>query len=150
MQQLFPSHPLRALAMMLWLASGISSSVAAEDCTPEQVENGMAAVTLPAEFPAAIPLPADYFLMNAMAEPASEWNPYPAAMVELLASGSPEQVFAFYETALPKAGYRIVMWEKDVGAMGFRFRSDDIDQGTISINSYDCRVAVMISVSLLP
>ena len=42
------------------------------------------------------------------------------------------------------------MWEKDVGATGFRIRGEDIDEATIAISDYDCRAYVLLNVSLLP
>lgn len=142
----------RALAYLLSLivAGGFGGTALAEECIPEGVENDMTAATLPAEFPATIPLPGDPFVMSANATPADEWNPYPNATVELLVNGSRDELFRFFEQKLPAAGYRIVMWEKDEGATGFRFRGDGIDQATISINDYDCRAYVMLNVSLLP
>jgi len=119
-------------------------------CVPEGVEKDFTAVDMPSAFPADFPIPQDHFLMSASSGAADDYNPYPFAMVELLASGDEASVFSFYEKSLAESGYRIVMWENDLGAMGFRVRSDDIDQATISINSYDCRTLVGISVSLLP
>jgi len=120
------------------------------ECVPEGVEKDVAAVDMPATFPADFPIPKDHFLMSASAGEADEYNPYPFAMVDLLTAGDAASVFSFYEKALAESAYRIVMWENDLGAMGFRVRGDNIDQATISINSYDCRVLVGISVSLLP
>jgi len=121
-----------------------------EECVPEGVEKDFAAVDMPSSFPADFPIPQGHFLMSASAGEADDYNPYPFAMVELLAPGDEASVFSFYEKALDESGYRIVMWENDLGAMGFRVRGDDIDQATISINSYDCRALVGISVSLMP
>ena len=120
------------------------------ECVPEGVEKDFAATEMPASFPADFPIPGNHHLMSASSGAADGYNPYPFAMVELLANGDEASVFSFYEKALAESGYRIVMWENDLGAMGFRVRGDDIDQATISINSYDCRALVGISVSLLP
>jgi len=139
-----------ALALSLAIAGGVSGTALAEECTPEGVEKDMTAASIPAELPAAIPLPGEHFVMSANATPADEWNPYPNATIELLVDGSKDEVFRFYEEKLPAAGYQIVMWEKDIGATGLRFRGDGIDQATIAINDYDCRAYVMLNVSLLP
>lgn len=110
----------------------------------------MTAASMPQQFPGDIPLPDKYFLMSAAFAPADEWNPYPNATIEFLADGSRDELFEFYEKNLPASGYRIVMWEKDEGAHGFRVRGDGIDQATIAVNEYDCRAYVLFNVSLLP
>lgn len=140
----------KTILLTVALALGASGALLAEECTPEGVEKDMTAAAVPGEFPAAIPLPENPFVMSANATAADEWNPYPNVTVELLAAGSKDELFRFYEEQLPAAGYQIVMWEKDTGATGFRFRGDGIDQATIAINEYDCRAYVMLNVSLLP
>lgn len=142
---------VKALARSLVLLCGLGfGCMALAECIPEGVEQDVTQADLPAMLPANFPKPEGYFVMNASEGPADEYNPYPYATAELLVPGDPESVFSFYESSFPKAGYRIVMWEKDEGATGFRVRGDTIDQATISINSYDCRVLVGISASLLP
>ena len=141
---------LSVLGNILVLALLFGGNVVADDCVPEGVENGMAPAEIPSSMPAGFPLPSEHFVMSANSGAADEYNPYPFAMVDVLTPGDTASVFSFYEKALAESGYRIVMWENDLGAMGFRVRSDNIDQATISINSYDCRVLVGISVSLLP
>lgn len=120
------------------------------DCVPEGVENENPAMDIPALFPATIPLPSELIVMSASSGEADEYNPYPFTTIEFLAPGTRDQLFDYYEKALPAAGYRIVMWEKDTGATGFRIRSDDIDQANIAVSEYDCRAFVSINVSLLP
>lgn len=122
----------------------------ANECVPEGVEADMTAASMPAEFPAAFPLPEKYFVMNASYTPADEYNPWPVAFVELLADGSKDELFALYERELPAAGYRIVMWEKDVGATGLRVRGEGIEEAMVVVNSYDCRAYVMLSITILP
>lgn len=48
----------------------------------------------------------------------SKFSKYVSA--ELLADGTKDEMFALFEKNLPATGYRIVMWEKDKGATGFR------------------------------
>jgi hypothetical protein len=139
-----------AFLLLLVLAGSFGNIAMAEECVPEGDGQEMTAGTIPAEFPAAIPLPGEHFVMNAMATPADEWNPYPNATVELLIKSNKDDMFRFYEEKLPAAGYRIVMWEKDEGATGIRFRGEGIDQAMITFNDYDCQAYVMINVSLLP
>jgi hypothetical protein len=140
-----------ASSVLLVLTTSVCwQSALAEECIPEGVESSWTAATMPAEFPASIPLPEKYFLMSAAYTPADEYNPYPNATVELLADGSKDEVFAFLEKNLPTSGYRIVMWEKDEGATGFRVRGEGIDQATIAVNDYDCRGYLLVNVSLLP
>ena len=145
-------HFKKAPVLGCLLACGIFSSgfAGADECVPEGVEKDVSPAEMPASMPANFPLPAEHFLMSANSGAADEYNPYSFAMVDVLTPGDAASVFSFYEKALAESGYRIVMWENDLGAMGFRVRSDDIDQATIAINSYDCRVLVGISVSLLP
>jgi len=150
-----PMKPIRysvlcVLGMILSFSLLSTVYGATEECMPEGVEKDFAAVDMPATFPSDFPIPQDHYLMSASSGEADDYNPYPFAMVELLAPGDEASVFSFYEKALGESGYRIVMWEKDLGAMGFRVRGDNIDQATISINSYDCRALVGISVSLMP
>lgn len=128
----------------------LGGAVVADDCIPEGVEQSANAASLPATLPQAFPLPQTYVVLSASEAPADQFNPYPYAMAEVLADGDPETIFAFYEKQLPDSGYRIVMWENDSGAMGFRVRGDGIDQATISINSYDCKVLIGLNFSLLP
>jgi len=120
------------------------------ECVPEGVEKDFPAVEIPMSFPEDFPVPTQHYLMSADSGPADEYNPYPFAMLDLLTNGDPASVFSYYEKVLPESGYRIVMWENDVGAMGFRVKGENIDQATISIRSYDCRTLVGISISLLP
>lgn len=141
---------VRVLGVILFLALSSTCFGANGDCVPEGVEKDQAAAEMPSSFPADFPLPPDHFVLSASSGAADEYNPYPYAMADLLVAGDEAAAFAFYEKALAEAGYRIVMWENDLGAMGFRVRGDAIDQATISINSYDCRTLVGISVSLLP
>ena len=138
------------LGSVLAFAILSSANIMADECVPEGVENGIAPAEIPSSMPAGFPLPSEHFVMSANSGAADEYNPYPFAMVDVLTPGDTASVFSFYEKALAESGYRIVMWENDLGATGFRVRSDNIDQATISINSYDCRVLVGISVSLLP
>jgi hypothetical protein len=147
-----PGHNMATATARSIIFSGclmISVGVLA-DCIPEGVEKDVAQADLPALLPANFPKPADYIVMNASEGAADEYNPYPYATAELLVPGDTDSVFAFYEKSFPAAGYRIVMWEKDDGATGFRVRGDTVDQVTVSINSYDCRVLVGINASLLP
>lgn len=122
----------------------------AEDCVPEGTNEERPPVAIPDLFPATIPLPEGYTLISATGGPADEYNPYPFAMLEFLAPIGKEALFSYYEQALPAAGYRIVMWEKDDGATGFRVRGDGIDQASFAISDYDCQGYANISVSLLP
>jgi len=122
----------------------------AGDCVPEGMNEERAPVAMPDLFPAAIPLPDGYTLISASGGPADEYNPYPFAMLEFLAPIGKEALFSFYEQALPAAGYRIVMWEKDDGATGLRVRGDGIDLASFAIGEYDCQGYASISVSLLP
>jgi hypothetical protein len=136
---------------LLLLATAVGGqSAIAQDCIPQGVEESATAVSIPAEFPGNIPLPPDYSLMSATFTPPDEYNPYPNVSVEMLVESTKEEAFAFFEQQLPASGYRIVMWEKDEGATGFRIRNEDIDQATITLNEYDCRAYVMFNVSLFP
>lgn len=120
----------------------------AEECVPETTD--MAAVAIPDLFPASIPLPEGYRVMNASAGAADEYNPYPFAMLDLVVMDRKTDLFDYYQQALPAAGYRIVMWENDDGATGLRIRGDGIDQASFAFYEYDCHPAVSVSVSLLP
>jgi len=122
----------------------------AEECVPEGMDSMAEMVAVPDLFPASIPLPEGHHVMNASAGAADDYNPFPYAMLEFMAPGGKDAVFAYYEKALPAAGYRIVMWEKDDGATGLRIRGEGIDQASFAFNDYDCQVWVSISVSLLP
>lgn len=141
---------LNAFGVVLFFALFSLCYAGSEECVPEGVEKDLTAAEMPSGFPAGFPIPPDHFLMSASSGAADEYNPYPYAMADLLVAGDEASAFSFYEKALAEAGYRIVMWENDLGAMGFRVRGDNIDQATISINSYDCRALVGISISLLP
>ena len=141
---------LASSVLLVLTTSACWQSALAEECIPEGVEASWTAATMPPEFPASIPLPEKYFLMSAAYTPADEYNPYPNATVELLAESSKDELFAFLEKNLPASGYRIVMWEKDTGATGFRVRGEGIDQATIAVNEYDCRGHLLVNVSLMP
>ncbi len=143
-------HYFSSSFFVLTMALSCNLAYAETDCVPEGVENENPAMDIPALFPAAIPLPSERFVMSASSGEADEYNPYPFATIEFITPGTRDQLFDYYEKALPAAGYRIVMWEKDTGATGFRIRSDDIDQATIAVNEYDCRAFISINVSLLP
>jgi len=143
-------HYVTYAFFVLTLAMSCNLAYAETDCVPEGVENENPAMDIPALFPANIPLPKELFVMSASSGAADEYNPYPFASIEFLTPGTKDQLFEYYEKALPAAGYRIVMWEKDTGATGFRVKSDDIDQAVIAVNEYDCRALILISVSLLP
>ncbi len=122
----------------------------AEDCVPEGMDEERAPVAMPDLFPASIPLPDGHNLISAAGGAADEYNPYAFATLEFLVPIGKEALFSYYEQALPAAGYRIVMWEKDEGATGFRVRGEGIDQASIAINEYDCQGYASISVSFLP
>jgi hypothetical protein len=133
-----------------FLSLTLGSAGFAEDCSPEGVERDITPVEMPSSIPANFPQPAKPIVMSADTGVPDEYNPFGYARADLLVEGDMNAVFTYYEAELPKAGYNIVMWEKDTGAMGFRVRGEGLDQATISINSYDCRVLVGLNFSLLP
>lgn len=137
-------------AFTLALTGALAPAQAAGDCIPEGVKTGTPPAEMPGLFPGSMPMPSDYHLLNASAGAADEYDPFRFATVEFIAPGDREGLFELYEKSLPAAGYRIVMWEKDEGAMGFRVKGEGIDQATIALSDYDCRAYAMISASLTP
>ena len=119
------------------------------NCIPEGSIETPQGVAMPAQLPKNIPLPEKLTLMSASSILPDEYNPYQSVTVEFAAEGSREAVFAFYEKALPEAGYRIVMWEKEPN-MGLRYRGEGIEEGMLSIAEFDCRPLINITLSFLP
>ena len=74
---------LASLVLLVLTTAACWQSALAEECIPEGVETSWTAATMPAEFPASIPLPEKYFLMSAAYTPADEYNPYPNGSFEL-------------------------------------------------------------------
>lgn len=139
----------KTLFLVVWLL--VSFGVTAEEkCVPEGVEKDYGPATMPSTIPANFPMPSNPIILSADTGGPDDYNPYGYARVELLVNGDTASIFSFYEKQLAASGYKIVMWENDIGAMGFRARAEDIDQVTISLNSYDCRVYVSLSFSFLP
>jgi len=150
MRYQFGIKKLTRLLLSVTLVTASALAFGMDDCTPEGVENENPAAEMPALFPSSFPIPENVILMSASSGEADEYNPYPFASLAFFATGSREDLFAYYENALPKAGYQIVMWEKDTGSMGFRVKGEGINLANVAVSSYDCRAYIDINISLLP
>ena len=126
-----------------------NDEAAIPNCIPEGTSETPEGISIPEDLPKNIPLPKKFTLMSASSMMPDEYNPYKSITIEFATEGSREAVFAFYEKALPEAGYRIVMWEKEPN-MGMRYRGDGIEEGMLSIAEYDCRPLINITLSFLP
>jgi hypothetical protein len=140
-----------AAAVCAACLSASSTVIAADEaaisnCVPEGTIETPAGVSMPALLPKNIPLPEKLTLMSTSSTMPDAYSPYKSVTVEFASEGSRESTFAYYEKALPAAGYRIVMWEKDSN-MGLRFRGNGIDEGMLSISEYDCRPLINLYIS---
>lgn len=143
----------RHTAFLAFLAFGLSTFLPAQavetGCVPSEPMQSPRADTVPDTFPDNIFLPEGLALMSSEAGAPDEYMPYGYASIEFVVDSDREKMFALYEAELVKAGYRVVMWEKDTN-WGLRFRGDDIDEGTISFSDYDCYPLIGIRIMFLP